>query len=480
MTMLATKNAHEPVSLRIQNYLEIAKDGVARALARDFINLPTKDHQDRWSKIMQITRDYAGLKFGSCGSKRYVTYYHFVISPDPKDAVDLDTLRKLTMTWCNKFFGDGVEPGLLGSPEVAIVYHDDNTNHIPHAHIVVNNCDLETGKPLHFGNDINNKTMPDSLQEMSQELGLRFFDNDEKRKKGATKGAFLTKVERGILKSNRYTWKNDLRMRIQTAMRTTVNEREFIKELNQLGVEVSPSSYINKAGERVKDYIYRLMQNPKRWHASGYRLGQAYTAEAVEKDQELHRLSHTRRNEKYQEAINSYIERESEAFKREVEEDLMNDESINEPKIEWKRVAVAPEYVPFTQITHALHVNEKYGIKSLKDYKAVGDSLSRKALQAKRLGLTSEVELYKKEFAEVKQAYQLAKRANLFINNGTSSVGLTDYVAKKIEEERAKDKEPRRKRPWDQERDQSRFYESSNRDQNHERDDHSRRSSHSR
>lgn len=36
----------------------------------------------------------------------------------------------------------------FGNYEVAVVYHDDNERRIPHAHVVVNNTNLNTGHRL--------------------------------------------------------------------------------------------------------------------------------------------------------------------------------------------------------------------------------------------------------------------------------------------------------------------------------------------
>jgi hypothetical protein len=52
-----------------------------------------------------------------CGDRPARTYKHYVISPDPGDAVSLDGLRDLAVAWARDNFPDY---------EVAIVYHDDN------------------------------------------------------------------------------------------------------------------------------------------------------------------------------------------------------------------------------------------------------------------------------------------------------------------------------------------------------------------
>ena len=43
------------------------------------------------------------------------TYKHYVVSPDPKDGISLESLRDLASSWAEEHFPDY---------EVAIVYHD--------------------------------------------------------------------------------------------------------------------------------------------------------------------------------------------------------------------------------------------------------------------------------------------------------------------------------------------------------------------
>ena len=128
-----------------QRYLE--REG--RALARDFLNLdapmagigedglPGYREYD-WASIMDETREKLGNDSPFKGRKAR-TYKHYVFSPDPRDAVSLSELRSVTMSWVEENFGDY---------EVAVVYHDDNEHHVPHAHVIVNNTNLVTGRRL--------------------------------------------------------------------------------------------------------------------------------------------------------------------------------------------------------------------------------------------------------------------------------------------------------------------------------------------
>lgn len=84
---------------------------------------------------MDATREAAGNDLPWRG-RAARTWKHYVISPDPRNAIALPELRELACSWAERWFPDN---------EVAIVYHDDNPGRIPHAHVVVNNTCLSTG-----------------------------------------------------------------------------------------------------------------------------------------------------------------------------------------------------------------------------------------------------------------------------------------------------------------------------------------------
>ena len=146
--MLKTISGHTSTK-GIRRYL--TKEG--RALAEDYINLepPAPGRPFDWADVMDKTRRLYGNDSAWRG-RRARTYKHYVVSPDPKDRVSLDGLRALATGWAKECFPDH---------EVAIVYHDDNAGGIPHAHVVVNNTNLETGRRLQ---DPDPKALARSLQ----------------------------------------------------------------------------------------------------------------------------------------------------------------------------------------------------------------------------------------------------------------------------------------------------------------------------
>ena len=132
-----------------------------RALAEDLINIDAPEGADAfdWAAVMDETRRAFGNDLPWRG-RRVRTYKHYVVSPDPKDGISLESLRDLASSWAEEHFPDY---------EVAIVYHDDNEGGIPHAHVVVNNTNIETGRRLQ---DPDPKALAESLQAVAEGQGL--------------------------------------------------------------------------------------------------------------------------------------------------------------------------------------------------------------------------------------------------------------------------------------------------------------------
>lgn len=194
-----------------------------------------------------------------------------MLSPDPKDHVSLDVLRELTIAWAREHFGEY---------EVAIVYHDDNIGRIPHAHVVVNNTNIVTGRHLQ---DPDPKELKHSLQRMAADRGLSDFDSAEER--ASTRGRVrprtlqaehVRRAEREIAEKSGYSWVADIRARIRVARSVTRSEDEFRGLLKSMGVEVED----NSAKARRRDWVFSLTNHPP-WRVSGERLGLGYGRESL-------------------------------------------------------------------------------------------------------------------------------------------------------------------------------------------------------
>lgn len=273
-----------------ERYLE--KGG--RAIGHDFINLNCVERDDgstiSWAAEMDELRSLYGNGEPYRG-KPAITYRHYIVSPDPADKIDLERLRELACAWAEKHFGEY---------QVAIVYHDDNEHRIPHAHIVVNNTNVETGKRLHIPNP---KELNRDLQEMARKRGLGYLAHkhhlyDKQAKGGSRRTAqreFKGKAERRIEREGGYSWVADIRERARTARALSNDEASYRELLGVLGVELS----LNSPNARRRDYLYALADHPSR-KVGGEKLGWPYGKSAMEskwvglsalRREEIHRLA---------------------------------------------------------------------------------------------------------------------------------------------------------------------------------------------
>lgn len=179
-----------------------------RALDKDFLNLTDRDWKGRdWAKVMDRTREIFGNNVPVKKDGIVRTYEHMIISLDEKDnGVELDDFRDFVNEWASKWFDSrGPEGEGIGRFEVAIAYHDDNKARgvqgkqgILHAHIVINNTELETKRRISGLRTTKVvQAMRADLQTMSLERGWHAFATDGKSYTQAEMDAKGLKVSRG-------------------------------------------------------------------------------------------------------------------------------------------------------------------------------------------------------------------------------------------------------------------------------------------
>ena len=274
MPMLKTISGHTSVK-GIRRYLTKKN----RALAEDHINLdpPAPGAALDWAAAMDATRRLYGNDSAWRG-RRARTYKHYVVSPDPKDRVSLEGLRALAVEWARESFPNH---------EIAIVYHDDNANGIPHAHVVVNNTDLETGRRLQ---DPDPKALARSLQRIAEDLGMSALEPRApsgvaaraQRRHGrpaprTLRDEHVRRAEKELAGRGEYSWVADIRARVRVARSVSRSVGEFKSLLSSMGVEVSDNS--PKAARR--DWVYSLAETPSR-KVGGERLGLSYSRGRLE------------------------------------------------------------------------------------------------------------------------------------------------------------------------------------------------------
>lgn len=247
----------------------LTKEG--RELAHDLINL-VEPCDDVWGerpvwKQMDDTRANFGNDSGR-GSLRCRTYEHFILSPDPLDVVSLDTLREIACGWARQNFGDY---------EVAIYYHDDNEAHIPHAHVIVNNTNLVTGRRLAptLTRGANARIF-DDLQARARRHGLRAFKEGRGQgPRGNRSRGSRSMATHEIDSSGRYSWVEDIRRRVDCAVRMARSEDEFKVACAHMGVGTEMAQ-----GRNHGDFVYSL-DGHKAWRITGRRLGSSWTRFSV-------------------------------------------------------------------------------------------------------------------------------------------------------------------------------------------------------
>lgn len=253
-----------------------------RALASDYINIDAPDpaHPEMsfdWARVMDSTRRAFGNDLPWRG-KRVRTYKHYVVSPDPKDGIGLEALRELATAWAAEHFSEY---------EVAIVYHDDNAHGIPHAHVVVNNTNIETGRRLQ---DPDPKALAASLQDMAERQGLsalrppepagvaaRARRRNPERHPETYRSEYVRRAEKELADRGEYSWTADIRARVRIARTVARSEAEFRSVLSSMGVTVAD----NSPRAQRRDWIYALAKHPAR-RVSGERMGLAYGRERLE------------------------------------------------------------------------------------------------------------------------------------------------------------------------------------------------------
>lgn len=232
----------------LQDYLAAGTRGLAIDVSPDLT-------PENWARQMDLTR----IRYGHDGPSRKDavnrTYYHFILSPAMEDACSLPTMRSYARDWAEDNFRNQNR-----KHEYAIVYHDDNTKGILHAHTVVNVTNKLDGRKLHLNND-----EVVALQLSAQEIGRRYGLTPLRKQMQTTIGArtmqpiYLDRAEREILSKGGYSWKWELRRKILHFAPLSSSLDDLKRHLNQEGYDVRRSQktgyllYTHRNGRTVKD-----------------------------------------------------------------------------------------------------------------------------------------------------------------------------------------------------------------------------------
>ena len=161
---------------------------------------------------------------------------------------------EVTPEQCNQL-GLELAEKIAPNHQVAIYTHTDK-EHV-HNHIVINSIDLETGRKYQ-----SNKQQRDLVKQANDDIcrehGLSVPERDTAKLR-------YTQAEKSLIEKDQYSWKDDLREKIEHAKEHTSDFKSFSEYLKESGIEFKV---------RGKNVSYKP-ENVNKW-VRGKTLGQDY------------------------------------------------------------------------------------------------------------------------------------------------------------------------------------------------------------
>ena len=195
---------------------------------------------------------------------------------------------EVTPEQCNQL-GLELAEKIAPNHQVAIYTHTDK-EHV-HNHIVINSIDLETGRKYQ-----SNKKQRDfvkrSNDEICREHGLSVPERNTAKLR-------YTQAEKSLIEKDQYSWKDDLREKIENAKDHTRDFKSFSEHLEQSGIEFKV---------RGKNVSYKP-ENVNKW-VRGKTLGEDYDKGALEYEFERREREEEREEEREseQDPVAAYTE----------------------------------------------------------------------------------------------------------------------------------------------------------------------------
>ena len=156
------------------------------------------------------------LQYRKTGGRQY---YHIMQSFHPDEPISPETAHEIALRFAEENF-----PGY----EVLVATHVDRS-HI-HSHFVVNSVNAETGLKFHSDNN-EIQRLRDASDKLCLEYGLSVVVPKNKKVKGISTAEYHI-AEKG------QSWKLDLAIAIDEAMRYAVSKKHFIELMEMEGYEV--------------------------------------------------------------------------------------------------------------------------------------------------------------------------------------------------------------------------------------------------
>lgn len=191
---------------------------------------------------------------------------------------------EVTPGQCNQL-GLELAEKIAPNHQVAIYTHTDK-EHV-HNHIVINSIDLETGRKYQ-----SNKQQRDFIKQtnddISREHGLSVPERNTAKLR-------YTQAEKSLIEKDQYSWKDDLREKIEIAKGHTSDFKSFSEHLEKSGIEFKV---------RGKNVSYKS-ENVNKW-VRGKTLGEDYDKGALE--YEFERREREEERESEQDPVAEYTE----------------------------------------------------------------------------------------------------------------------------------------------------------------------------
>lgn len=191
---------------------------------------------------------------------------------------------EVTPEQCNQL-GLELAEKIAPNHQVAIYTHTDR-EHV-HNHIVINSIDLETGKKYQ-----SNKQQRDFIKQTNDDICREHGLSVPERNTAKLR---YTQAEKSLIEKDQYSWKDDLREKIEIAKGHTSDFKSFSEHLEKLGIEFKV---------RGKNVSYKS-ENVNKW-VRGKTLGEDYDKGALE--YEFERREREEERESEQDPVAAYTE----------------------------------------------------------------------------------------------------------------------------------------------------------------------------
>lgn len=177
--------------------------------------------------------------FGKGYDREERKYYHAKVSFDPNDRPELG--GTLTPEKANAY---AAKYAAKTWPGREVVWSVQDHGEAIHIHFIIAACERDTGKKLD-ARDAEYRQWKDQAQELAKEMGLSALDwrkaTKEKREREGQSWEAIdeTFAEQGLKARGKGTWKDELREKIDAAIKSSCSMEEFRAQLEASGVTLT-------------------------------------------------------------------------------------------------------------------------------------------------------------------------------------------------------------------------------------------------